>query len=786
MSLAFIDNPQAIYQFIDTQITDLVAKIKALDSQNLQLNDMQEDHQKSFAIIEALQQDIKHSIQQLKDNAEWQTFQIAFFGETNAGKSTIIDTLRILLKEPSKLEQQKKFQEIVGTFDISAEKFYQVKEELTAINQELKELNAQKDAISQQYSTELTALAQQEITLSKEWDTQIQTTHQQYNHQLIEWQTKSQKLERKIEKIKANMSWLMKIIYIFIRLDEQKELIALLSDIDDLQDEMDEKLSILQTKKEHALTPILTQKEMLSTQEQAQLTPILDSLAPKEAKQQALNQWLATFSEKKAQLLPYLDGQIIGDGRSDFTRDSTSYQFNINNYPVNMIDVPGIEGNEKVVQDEITKAVQKTHAVFYVTSKDAPPNEGTLSRIQSHLNDQTEVWAIYNKQITNPRQLNNKLIKSDDEQQALNELEGKLKETLGNHYRGLLVLAGLPAFFSQATCIEPFSNMYEQQKKFLDKTGKNDLYQFSQLETLNKALQTKIVGDVPAKIKNSNFNKVKVLINTSNKQLTAVHETYLKFEDDLIKKVQLAEQAIKNHFSDFDMQMRGKLNRLIDEYKQQVRNQAYKEIDKNISNDEFKSCFERISKIEIENFERKVKLMIETQAQDMEQNIIQTQQELQKQINTLGKEYTQYSILKNFNMALDFKIDNGINVLGLLGTGIGVAAAMWWNPVGWLAIGATVLGLFATFIKSIFSFFDDDYKKEQQRKNVDSNLLEIVTNIKTETSKSIKELNEKLNEAEQKILAETCNIAKPVILLNEDLARSIRSLKEISSQIIVH
>lgn len=299
MSLTFSDNPQNIYQFIDNQVTNLIAKIKELDNQNLQLSNIQEDHQKSFAIIEGLQKDIKQSIQQLKDNAEWRTFQIAFFGETNAGKSTIIDTLRILLKEPSKLEQQKKFQEIVDNFDISAEKFYQVKEELAIINQELSALTAQKDEISQKYSTELTNLIQQESTLSKEWDSQIQTTNQQYNHQLIEWQTKSQKLERKIEKIKANMSWFLKIIYIFIRLDEQKELIALLNDIDDLQDEMDEKLSILQHKKDNELAPIITQKEMLSTQEQAELMPILNSLAPKETKQQTLNQWLTTLMRKK-------------------------------------------------------------------------------------------------------------------------------------------------------------------------------------------------------------------------------------------------------------------------------------------------------------------------------------------------------------------------------------------------------------------------------------------------------------------------------------------------------
>lgn len=41
-------------------------------------------------------------LQQLKTHAEWDTFTLAFFGETNAGKSTIIESLRILFKEESR------------------------------------------------------------------------------------------------------------------------------------------------------------------------------------------------------------------------------------------------------------------------------------------------------------------------------------------------------------------------------------------------------------------------------------------------------------------------------------------------------------------------------------------------------------------------------------------------------------------------------------------------------------------------------------------------------------
>jgi len=47
----------------------------------------------------------------LKQHSEWDRFTIAFFGETNAGKSTIIESLRILFNEDSRrqlLEQNAK------------------------------------------------------------------------------------------------------------------------------------------------------------------------------------------------------------------------------------------------------------------------------------------------------------------------------------------------------------------------------------------------------------------------------------------------------------------------------------------------------------------------------------------------------------------------------------------------------------------------------------------------------------------------------------------------------
>lgn len=59
-----------------------------------------------------------HEISYLETHAEWDNFTIAFFGETNAGKSTIIESLRILFEEKKRQALIKRNQATVS--DIQA------------------------------------------------------------------------------------------------------------------------------------------------------------------------------------------------------------------------------------------------------------------------------------------------------------------------------------------------------------------------------------------------------------------------------------------------------------------------------------------------------------------------------------------------------------------------------------------------------------------------------------------------------------------------------------------
>ena len=67
--------------------------------------------------LNQMNDDFKAEIDRLESSSEWDKFCMAFFGETNAGKSTIIEALRIVYDEESRREeisnQREKFNEAV-------------------------------------------------------------------------------------------------------------------------------------------------------------------------------------------------------------------------------------------------------------------------------------------------------------------------------------------------------------------------------------------------------------------------------------------------------------------------------------------------------------------------------------------------------------------------------------------------------------------------------------------------------------------------------------------------
>ncbi|WP_242664981.1 AAA family ATPase [Helicobacter pylori] len=91
------------------------------------------------------------------------------------------------------------------------------------------------------------------------------------------------------------------------------------------------------------------------------------------------------------ELEKFQDGAIIGDGRSDFTTETKSYTLKHGNKTFTLLDVPGIEGDEKKVIKQISNATQKAHAIFMLPKspslrkKEKRKKKGRLKKSKNNL-----------------------------------------------------------------------------------------------------------------------------------------------------------------------------------------------------------------------------------------------------------------------------------------------------------------------------------------------------------------------------------------------------------------
>ena len=82
--------------------------------------------------------------------------------------------------------------------------------------------------------------------------------------------------------------------------------------------------------------------------------------------------------------------------------------------------------------------------------------------MKDHLGAQTEVWAIYNHAVNNPRQLKKPLI-GQGEQEGLQALDDKLRQELADKYCQSLVVSARPAYLGLTECVVPGSKEAGEQ-----------------------------------------------------------------------------------------------------------------------------------------------------------------------------------------------------------------------------------------------------------------------------------------------------------------------------------
>ncbi|GAA7222431.1 hypothetical protein BD0078_05150 [Helicobacter pylori] len=454
------------------------------------------------------------------------------------------------------------------------------------------------------------------------------------------------------------------------------------------------------------------------------------------------------------------DGAIIGDGRSDFTLKTQSYPFQYNHQTFTLLDVPGIEGSEKKVIDQISNATQKAHAIFYVTKTPNPPQkgeerkEGTIEKIQKQLDSQTEVWAIFNKPINNPRALKDGLI-NENEKESLKILNKEMKNILGKHYMGHQIVSAQMAFYGLASALLPESDFDKNKQKFLKDFKAEELLYQSRFKPLAEFITETLLKNSHAKIIQSKCNKALKVVEQLQK---AIEITIEKRIDPMIKEAQEHQQEARYNLDrsteKFILNLTNSAFYEIDQFKSDLREKMYAHINKNIEDEECKEIFKNELIQGIETLHEDIKWRFRECEKRFDGEIKEAIKQLEYRIKDSLAMLEHISIDRGFN--LNFDTDSGIDgtklatSIGGLGL-LGIFNA--WNPMGWVEIGIAGLVALVGAVKALWNVFNPDYKKSQQRKEVDKNLHQICEKIAEDVKSRLESRKKDIREKIEKLKA---------------------------------
>ncbi len=534
----FQSSPKLVYLQIQNVVSELLSRFDA----QCENGENSDNECPTYCLLRALHKTITEQLETLEKNAEWDTYTIAFYGETNSGKSTIIESLRLLLEDEIKIQQQDRFQSWQVESGVNPVTYETLREELTSLENNLK-------IISVNWREEKDELEEKRKLLLTE-----------YNKQKFQ-----------IQKIKNRAGFFKRIKWHF-------KPMPYFPDFKNIEKEL-ETHQLLITDREDNFEQNLNDLNLRLTDVKSQFSGLITRIS---------------------QAKSFADGAIIGNGRADFTHESTSYYIEKNGIKYCLIDIPGIEGNEVKVRDDISIALKKAHAVVYVTSKPQVPEAnsvnamGTFEKIKGHLGHQASVWTLYNKRVTNVMQLNNPLI-STSEEQSLDSLQRVMLNAFSDHYQETIPVSAYPAFLGLASCLLPGSTNYRSQEKFLSSMSREDLVDFSNISHLLDVFNLGSPEQCIEKIEASNIIKAKRVVQFA---VSEVHQLKNDKFSPLLTQINTVIEQTKSELhallNRFNRTLRVTADENILMFEHKARVAMYDQIDVGIESEMFKETLSNL------------------------------------------------------------------------------------------------------------------------------------------------------------------------------------------------
>nr|WP_238550461.1 hypothetical protein [Helicobacter pylori] len=313
-----------------------------------------------------------------------------------------------------------------------------------------------------------------------------------------------------------------------------------------------------------------------------------------------------------------------------------------------------------------------------------------------------------------------------------------MEKILGGHYKGHQIVSTQAAFYGLSSALIPESGFYKNKQKFLEV--------FKEEELLLYKSRFKQLGEFIAETLLQNMHK-KIMKSNCNKTLKAIEKLQEAITITIDRQIDPTIREIKNHHRDvcdrldrskgkFISNLTKSVSEEKDRFKVGFREEMHEHIDDDIEDDVFKKMFEHELQKGMEkwgeNIKKRSKECEERFYKYIKEDIEQFEERIKDSLRML-------ELIINIGSGFDsiINIDSGINKIGLFASIGGLVLLFMMPIVGEIAlIGGLVLGAIG-IVKSVWSFFDSDYKKSQQRKEVDKNLDKVCEKIEKDMKSQI-------------------------------------------------
>ncbi len=323
---------------------------------------------------------------------------------------------------------------------------------------------------------------------------------------------------------------------------------------------------------------------------------------------------------------------------------------------------------------------------------------------------------------------------------------------------GYKAVSAQAAFYGLSQALIPETDFDKKKQKFLKDFKAEELLYQSHFKPLAEFIAEELLKNSRAKIIQSNCNKaLKVVEELQN----TIKTTIEKWIDPMIKKTQKHQQEAHSNLDrstdKFISDLENSAFYEIDQFKFDIGEIMEERIEKGVEDEECERIFnnelkQRETKL-IEDIKQRFKECGERFDEEIKEAIKQLEYRIKDSLAML-KRINNLSLNPNSN----FNTDSGIDTIGLFSSIGGLVLLLLTPVVGEFALIAGVGLALVGIGKSIWSFFDSDYKKSQQRKEVDKKLDEVCEKIaqdmesriesgKKDALEKIEELKVELNDS---------------------------------------